>query len=63
MQDKNKVTEPKKIEALPTHRYYCDACSNTAFLWNKNEAMPKNGVCRVCGRSFKVKEANFIKLS
>ncbi len=48
---------------LPTHRYYCDACTGIAFFWNENNEMPLNGTpCKSCGKPVVVvKRENFIK--
>lgn len=52
-----------EVKPQPTHRYYCDACTGIAFLHVEGAPLPKNPVCKACGKPVgTVKQENFIKL-
>ena len=47
----------------PTHRYFCDACTGTAFTVVYNEMEPVKTVkCKVCGKVQAFKHENLIKM-
>ena len=68
MAKKIKVVQTEtKTEApavrLPTHRYFCDACTGIAFYLFEGEALPTKATCRACGKLLtNIRVANVIKL-
>ena len=50
------------VEAKPTHRYFCDACTGTAFTVNIHNDMPETVTCKVCGKVQPFKRENLIKM-
>lgn len=46
----------------PTHRYFCDACTGTAFTVNVHDTMPSTVKCVACGKVQAFKRENLIKM-
>lgn len=62
MNDKSKSEIRREdIQAKPTHRYYCDACSGNAGVSNLPEAV-KQIRCASCGKVQNCKKENWIAL-
>lgn len=51
----------EEVESKPAYRYYCEACTNTAFTADKKE-VGKAGSCQVCGKPYVTKKANYLPL-
>jgi hypothetical protein len=45
------------------YRYFCDACTGTAFFASEFDIMPRTAVCRSCGKKIEhLHIENYIKI-
>ena len=51
------------VEKKAEYRYFCDACTGTAFVTSNIDELPKRTVCASCDKELGViKKENFIKI-
>lgn len=64
-QKTSSVVTSKNKEVVPTHRYYCDACTGIAFYFTDGVTIRMPDTCQTCGApiAHPVKPENFVKIA